>query len=109
LSQSWLESGSLVDGIVTRFELDRCQILEALMRPDMVVVPTPGFDYDARLFAAPEPLERQALVPELSVEALIGAVLPRLARVVESGVDLLVGKPLQDPRLTNSEPLSERR
>ena len=59
-----------VGGMVTRLELDRGEILEARMRTDLVVVAVPGFDHDARLGSASEPLERQALVTELAVEAL---------------------------------------
>src|SRR5258708_26741799 len=66
------------------------------MRTDMVVVPTPGFDDDARFLAAPEPLERQALVAELAVEALVSAVLPGFAGVVQCRVDLGFAEPFKD-------------
>ena len=62
----------------------------------MVVVPTPGFDHDTRFLAAAEPFERQALVAELAVEALIVAVLPRFARIDVRGVDARVGEPGED-------------
>ena len=65
-----MENGSLVNGIVARFEFDRCQVLEARMRPDLVVVPAPDFDHDASLLATAEPFEPQALVAELTFEAL---------------------------------------
>jgi len=66
------------------------------MRPIMVEVVTPGLDHDAGLFAAAEPLEGQALVAELSVEALIGPVLPGFARVDQRRVDAFLGKPVED-------------
>jgi hypothetical protein len=46
------------------------------MRPDVVVVPTPAFDQDARLSAAAEPLDGQALVAELAVEVLVSSRSP---------------------------------
>ncbi len=77
--------------MVTRFELDRCQILQALVWTDVVVVATPGVDDPARLDAAAEPFQRQALVAELAVEALGITVLPGFAGVDQGGVDLLPG------------------
>ena len=62
----------------------------------MVVVPTPGFDHDTRFLAAPEPFEGQALVAELAVEALIGAVLPGFARIVQRRVDMRCAEPFED-------------
>ena len=54
--------------MVTRLELDRCQVLETRMGPDFVVMTAPGFDHDARLGTAAEPLQRQAFVSELAVD-----------------------------------------
>ena len=91
-----LENGSLVNGIVSRLELDRCQVLEALMRPDVVVMPAPDFDHDASLLATAEPFERQAFVTEFAVEALVVAVLPGFARIDQCGVYLRVAEPFED-------------
>jgi hypothetical protein len=66
------------------------------MRPDVVVVATPGFDHDARFLAAPEPFKRQTLVAELAVEALISTVLPGLAGVVQCRVDMRFAEPIED-------------
>ena len=66
------------------------------MRTDMVVVATPGFDHDTRFLAAPEPFELQALVAELAVEALVGAVLPRLTAIDQWGFDLFFAEPFED-------------
>ena len=41
----------------------------------MVVVTTPDFDHDASLLAAPEPFEREALVAQLAVEALMRRII----------------------------------
>lgn len=60
-------------------ELRRGQVLQAAVRPDLVVVLTPGLDDDLGLATRAEPLDGQALVAKLAVEALVGAVLPRLA------------------------------
>ncbi len=57
------------------------------MRTDFVVVTAPGFDHDGRFCSASEPLERQALVAELAVEAFIGSVLPGFPGVDQRGVD----------------------
>ena len=48
------------------------------MRPDLVVVPAPGFDADLGVSAIAEPQQREVLVAQLPVEGLVGAVLPRL-------------------------------
>ena len=66
------------------------------MGPNGVVVTTPAFNDDPRIGAVAEPLQTQAFVAEFAVEALAGAILPRLAGVDMRRVDLLVGKPLQD-------------
>ena len=82
--------------MVTRLELDRSELLQTRMQSDLVVVATPGFDDDLRLSATPEPFERQALVAELAVEALVVGVLRRLSGVDVGGLDLLLGEPPQD-------------
>src|SRR6266498_1094899 len=70
------------------------------MRPDVIVMAPPDFDEDASFGAAAEPFHVQAFVAELAVEALVVAVLPRLARIDQGGVDLRFGEPFQD-RLTH--------
>ena len=57
--------------------------------------------------AGAEPLQRQALVAELAVEALVGAVygFPRSLRAVATSAWAIHSKMA---RLTNSGPLSER-
>ena len=64
------------------------------MRAYLVLVPTPGLDENLDFGSAPEPL--QALVAELIVEALVGGILPRLARVDGGGVDVRLVQPLDD-------------
>jgi hypothetical protein len=61
----------------------------------LVAMPSPRLDQDLRIHQVPEPLHAQAFVPELAVEAFIGAVLPRLARIDMSNVDALGKNPLQ--------------
>ena len=46
--------------------------------------------------ARSKPFETQALVAELAVEALVGAVLPGLAWIAQRGADTGLGDPLQD-------------
>ena len=74
-----------------RFELRRRQIPETGVRPDLVVVPAPGFDADLGVRAVAEPLQREVLVAQLAIERFVGAVLPRLAWVDERRLDL--GRP----------------
>ena len=64
------------------------------MRTDLVEMPAPGFDHGLGLGAREEPLHAQAFVAELAVEALADAVLPRLARIDQGGLDALIGDPL---------------
>ena len=68
----------------------------------------PGLDEHAALAARAEPFDRQALVAELAVEALIRAVLPWLARIVEHGGDAGLRDPFQDGTADKLRPLSER-
>jgi hypothetical protein len=79
------------------------------MRPDLVVVPPPCLDEDLGLGSAAEPLDAQALVAELVVKALVGAILPRLAWIDGRGVDVDSCSHLMMAEETNSGPLSERR
>jgi len=79
------------------------------MRPHGIVVPTPSFDDDLRLASTAEPLQAQALVAEATVEALVGTVLPRLARIDQRGLDAGDLQPLEDRLADELGPLSERR
>lgn len=65
------------------------------MRANRVVVAAPGFDHDLGLGAREKPFEAQALVAELTVEALADAILPGLAGVDQRRLDALLGDPLQ--------------
>ena len=60
------------------FELCRCQVAEAGVRSNLVVLTPELLDRDLRIDSVSEPLHAQALVAELAVEGLIVAVLPRL-------------------------------
>ena len=64
------------------------------MRSIPLVALTQGLDDDLRFVTKPEPLEVQALVSELPVEALVCAVLPRPARIDERRVDLVLREPI---------------
>ncbi len=78
------------------FELHRGQVLQAAVGTDLVVVLAPGFDDGNSFSSRTEPLDGQALVSELAVEAFIGAVLPGLAWIVEHGGNAGVRDPFQD-------------
>ena len=80
------------------------------MRPHLVVMPAPALDHHLRLGPRAEPLQAQALVAELAVEALRRAILPGLAGIDQRRADALIDDPLQQRATdTNSGPLSERR
>src|SRR5688572_5413072 len=66
------------------------------MGADTVVVDAPGFDEGSCFGAVPEPFLVQALIAKSAVEALVGAILPRLARRNVSGLDAVVCEPAQD-------------
>ena len=76
-------------------EFGRGQVVQAAVRPNGVLVPPPGLDDDACLASGPEPFDVQTLVSQPAVEALVGAVLPGLARVDVNGLDLVFGQPAQ--------------
>ncbi len=60
-----------------------------------VVVTTPALDDHPRFGSASEPLHAQPLVAELAVQALGGAILPRLAGVDVRRFDALLLQPFQ--------------
>ena len=78
------------------FELDRGKVGEARMRPDVVVMPTPGFDHDPGFDTAAKPFDRKTFVAEPAVEAFIGPVLPRFAWIDQRGLDVFACKPLKN-------------
>ncbi len=86
-------------GSYLRLELSWCEIAEAQhVWALFVVVPSPAFDLDLGFRPIPKPLERQAFVPELPVERFVGAILPRLARIDEVGVNPRGRQPAEDRR-----------
>src|ERR1039457_108995 len=66
------------------------------MRSDLVVLMPELFDHDLRIDSISEPLHRQALITQLAVERLVGAVLPGFARIDAGGVDVSLQQPAQD-------------
>lgn len=77
-------------------EFDRGQVVQAAVRPDCVVVLSPGLDQDARLASGSEPFGVQALVAQAAVEALVRTVLPGLSGFDVDCLDPVLGDPLQD-------------
>ena len=65
------------------------------MRTIFIEVRSPSADHHTRLLPAAEPLDAQALVAELAVEAFARAVLPRLAWLDQAGSDTFIGDPLE--------------
>jgi len=56
------------------------------VRPDRVVLPPPSLDQHLRLLEREEDLPVEQLIPQLAVEALHIAVLPRAPRLDEEGL-----------------------
>ena len=57
---------------------------------------SPAIDDDRGLASGTEPLHAKAFVAELPIERLIGAVLPRLARIDQGGFDIGVRQSLEN-------------
>ena len=63
------------------------------MRPDLVVHLSPVLDCDLRIDSILEPLHSETLIPELSIEALVGAILPGLSRIDRRRLDSSLEEP----------------
>ena len=63
------------------------------MRPDGIVVPSPGFDHDLCLFQRVEDLTIEQLITKLSVEALAVAIFPGTAWFDVGGLGTHGGNP----------------
>ena len=59
-----------------------------------IIVMSPPFDDDFRFPKIPEPLSIQAFVAQLTVEALVDSILPRLARFDEGRLHTASLEPL---------------
>ncbi len=68
------------------------------MRTDLVVMGHPLLDHNLGFESVSEPLDRQAFIAELSVEALGGSVLPGLAWIDQGCFDLVLRGPPQKGR-----------
>lgn len=73
-------------------------VAEAQVRSHLVVVLPPELDDGDDLRPGAQPLETEALVAELPVEALLGAVLPGLAGRDVCGADAELHRPPDDGR-----------
>jgi hypothetical protein len=73
-----------------------CHVLQTRMRSHLVVMATPVLDQDSGFLPRSEPLLVQTLIAKLPIEALIGAVLPRLAWIVQCGLDVRILDPFED-------------
>jgi hypothetical protein len=82
--------------MILLLELVRGSVVQAAVGAHGVVVVSPGFDDHTGFPARPEPLQGQAFVAELAVEALVGAVLPGLAGVAQRCADARLGDPFED-------------
>jgi hypothetical protein len=73
-----------------------CQVLQTGMRSHLVVMATPVLDQDTGFLPGTKPFLVQAFIAQPPVEALVGAVLPRLARIVQCGLDVRFLDPFED-------------
>ena len=64
-------------------ELHRSRVLQAAVRAHLVVVVSAEFNQEDGFSVLLEPLDGQPFVTELAIEALAGAVLPRVVGSVE--------------------------
>jgi hypothetical protein len=71
------------------------QIAQTRMWPDIIAMAAVDFDEYARLSAIAKPFHVETFVAELAGEALIVAVLPRLAGFNQGGIDR-GGEPFQE-------------
>lgn len=71
-------------------------VLQARMRANLVVMATPVLDQDTGLVPGTKPLLVQAFIAQPPVEALVGAVLPWLAWIVQCGLDVRFRDPFED-------------
>jgi len=65
------------------------------MRSDLIVVAAPVIDDDPGLQAVAEPFHGQAFIPEFSVKAFVGTVLPGFSWLDQYRFQLLAHSPLQ--------------
>jgi len=77
-------------------ELVGCKAVQAAVWAHRVVVVPPGFNDHGSLLSGSEPLQRQALVAQLAVEAFVGAVLPMLTRVAQGDCYSNLRNPFED-------------
>lgn len=75
--------------------LQRRQIFQAAVRPDLIVMLPPLLDHDNCFNPVSEPLHVQAFVSEFAIEALVCAILPRLSRIAQGHLDALASRPFQ--------------
>jgi hypothetical protein len=61
------------------------QVLQTRMQPNRIEVTLPLLDHELGLRASAKPFDIEARVAKLSIEALIVAILPGLARSMDAG------------------------
>jgi hypothetical protein len=77
-------------------DLQRGQVVPPAAQPGSVVIAAPRFDDNMGFGTRAKLSEQHALVAEFAVEALVGAVVSRLARIDQRSADAGLGQPLQD-------------
>jgi hypothetical protein len=66
------------------------------MRSHLVVITAPVLDQDTSFLPRSEPLLVLTLIAKPPIEALIGAVPPGLAWIVQCGLDIRIVDPFED-------------
>src|SRR5476649_1681094 len=86
-------------------ELQRRQVVQAAVGSNGVEVKAPGLYDDLGFGTRSEPLDAQALVAQLAIEALVVGVLPRLAWIDQGRADAGMGEPLEDCQADELRPV----
>ena len=87
-----MESGPWVGGCcVLPVEFYGRHVLQTRMRSHRVVMTAPVLDQGPNFLPRSEPILVQTLIAKPPIEALIGVVLPRLAKVVQGGLSHRIG------------------
>lgn len=76
-----------------RLEFKRRQVVQAHVRSDRIVVPSPSLENNSGFGAIAKPFHAQAFVTEFPVEGLVGTVLPGFAPVHQRCLDAFACQP----------------
>lgn len=78
--------------------LHRGQVAQREMQSYLIRLTVPLLNGGARLKAVAREFHAQTFLAKPAVDALVGAVMPRLARLRQRHLQSLIGRPLEQPR-----------